>query len=108
MNNQVKLIEALREIQKQASLGNFSGNPDNVAIRVSNILKIANDALMESDTPPVPTIKPGDKVRYTIPDSMGEGKVISMIQGIDGIIGAMCLFDTGIHNIPLEYLEVLE
>lgn len=61
-----------------------------------------------NDTPPVPTIKPGDKVRYTLPDSMGEGKVISMIRGIDEIIGAMCLFDTGIYNIPLEYLEVVE
>lgn len=56
----------------------------------------------------IPTIKPGDRVRYTLPDSMGEGKVISMIRGIDGIIGAMCLFDTGIYNIPLEYLEVVE
>ncbi|AWP28732.1 hypothetical protein [Paenibacillus sp. Cedars] len=94
MNNRVKLIEALRKIQEQASLGNFSGNPDNVALRLNNVLKIADEALT------IPTIKPGDGVRHVI---FGTGIVIDVYKE-----QAIVDFDEELLQVNVANLEVVE
>ncbi|MDH6670193.1 hypothetical protein M2277_000837 [Paenibacillus sp. LBL] len=85
MNNQVKLIELLTEkmLAHRATkercwkLGDKTNAHHQEGREFG--LQTAIDILSELDTPPVPTIKPGDKVKYKPNSELGLGEV----RGID-------------------------
>lgn len=99
MNNQVKLIDQTKllewlEDQKENSTMLYE------SIILSKIERAVLDG--KFDTPPVPTIKPGDTVRH-----VGVGTVGKVAQVTE--VGAFVHWSTGQRSwYPYNYLEVVE
>lgn len=111
MNNQVKLISTdvlIQELKKRINqlpesrihLGGYHTGKKNAYEVMIEFLKIYNP-----DTPPVPTIKPGDKVRHKNIKELGEGEVTETeVREIWARVNFGGIYST----CKLEHLEVVE
>lgn len=112
MNNQVKLIDAnklLKWIEEDKGAEGFWGEGEMVhqaTCSFDNLTDAINEGKFDPDTPPVPTIKPGDKVRHPYYD---EG--IVKVYDLNGDGRALVAFedpDCGERLILHRDLEVVE
>ena len=98
MNNQVKLIDSSKILWELALQG----------FATDDLKRKVNEGAFDPDTPPVPTIKPGDKVRIT--DAMDEqyiGKE-DIVTRISGSAPYSTRLKDSPGDWPLSSLEVVE
>jgi hypothetical protein len=111
MNNQVKLIDAGKlqvwidaEFEKRFP-NDVYGYADGRQSILDRLEQKVNEGLFDPDTPPVPTIKPGDKVRHKERE-MKNGMVILVSQNGEYVDVSW----TGISSVtyPITELEVMK
>ena len=103
MNNQVKLIEADKVLSWLSGRMSGTGSDDKY-YAYESVQEAIESGEFDPDTPPVPTIKPGDKVRYKSTD-LGIGEVMSI--SMTGV-RANVQFPSIYRSCETELLEVVE